>query len=340
MRVGHRVRPVPSVGAAVLCIVLMSCSTSASPNVTTTAVPSGADTSSSQMSGSATPTRLAGRIVFSLTNRIDDPTSGQIAQVMADGSGYAVVTAAGYLDIRPNLSPDGTTVVFGRGSNGECSPVGSCDIWSVPVSGGTPSQLTSCDPEKTCLGNFDATWSNDGKQIIFTSDRLDASKQSHNGIYLMAADGSGVQKVIDTPAGEDPSSEPTFSPDGTKILFEVSDSKLYVANADGSDSHVVVSTGVLASPDWSPDGNRIVFAGADDNLHLVNADGTNPVVLTHEASGLRALGPTWSSDGIHIAYSQTTAAGGCDIHAMDIADSSDQLILTVTGCARGEDWGL
>lgn len=104
-----------------------------------------------------------------------------------------------------------------------------------------------------------------------------------------------------------------WSPDGTKIAFEIGDpdrsalqTQVWVMNADGSDRRMIVRDASMdgAQPDWSPDSRRIAFvAGANRNysIQTVNADGSGRSVVTRSGG---ELGPDWSPDGRRILYAQ------------------------------------
>jgi Tol biopolymer transport system component len=73
---------------------------------------------------------------------------------------------------------------------------------------------------------------------------------------------------------------PTWSPDGTKIVF--SDSpvdgrkyRIWIVNIDGSDVHMISNT-PGSHPEWSHTGNKIAFHGeVNAGIFIINADGTN-----------------------------------------------------------------
>ena len=75
---------------------------------------------------------------------------------------------------------------------------------------------------------LEPAWSPDGTRIAFGSDH-----EGFRGIYVMDADGSNIQRLSDTRAGENC---PEWSPDGTKLVFASwrdGDGEIYIMDADG-----------------------------------------------------------------------------------------------------------
>ncbi|MGC1120749.1 MAG: hypothetical protein WBA22_06610 [Candidatus Methanofastidiosia archaeon] len=125
---------------------------------------------------------------------------------------------------------------------------------------------------------------------------------------LLAAYATDSMKMNFQPeSGPHNDGEPSWSPDGEKILF-VSDREgnfdIYVMNADGSSPQNLTRNSAWDSePAWSPDGAKIVFASDRDGNHEIysmNRDGTAVKRLTHNA--LYDSRPAWSPDGTEIAF--------------------------------------
>lgn len=117
--------------------------------------------------------------------------------------------------------------------------------------------------------------------IAFVSDR-DGDAE----IYVMNADGSGVEQLTDNEFGD---YFPTWSPDGRRIAFiseredDVQIHDIYVMNADGSGIEQLTDACNNVSPAWSPDGQRIAFQSRGD-IYVMYADGSGVEQLTGEPS--------------------------------------------------------
>jgi TolB protein len=111
-------------------------------------------------------------------------------------------------------------------------------------------------------------------------------------IYLMNADGSGRQKLIEK------ASEPAFSPDGKRLAyFSWRDGGLGIRIRDmdtGKDSQVTGNHDDLY-PTWAPDGNRLALWQFPNGIVTIKTDGS-------DRRGI-AMGefPAWSPAGDRIA---------------------------------------
>lgn len=125
---------------------------------------------------------------------------------------------------------------------------------------------------------------------------------------------------------------PTWSPDGTKIVFysDLSgDREIYVMDADGSNlKQLTNSPGVDEDPSWSPDGTKIVFdsarGGRGQSLYIMNSDGTGVEELVN--NGKRNTVPRWSPRGDEILYSTSAHWPGWDLMMYDLQSKSTKLL--------------
>ncbi|MCP4230061.1 MAG: hypothetical protein GY771_07930 [bacterium] len=96
---------------------------------------------------------------------------------------------------------------------------------------------------------------------------------------------------------------PSWSPDGTKIAFQSDMSGMYQINTIDINSRdiVVLTSNGGENPIWSPDGTKIAFQSnrhGTYEIYVLNIDSRNVVQLTDNWGD----NPCWSSDGSLILY--------------------------------------
>ncbi len=191
--------------------------------------------------------------------------------------------------------------------------VGNSDdyhLFVMNIDGSNGAQLTNFTNAHT----GDALWSSDGSKIVFQTSK---DNDGGSGIYTMNADGSNITRVNHNFIGEG-EQNPTFSPDGTKILFEALigiNSHIFVMNADGNNEIQLTSftngSEWVHSGDasWSPDGSKIVFQSNKDSdndggsgIYIMNSDGSNVTRINHSFIGDGEQNPKFSPDGSKILF--------------------------------------
>jgi Tol biopolymer transport system component len=243
------------------------------------------------------------------------------------------------------------------GTNDTAEIFNAGEIYLADPDGNNPRRLTNNDS----LDVF-AAISPDGRWIVFDRNAVRTVGQTSGfvapDLFLMNADGK-AQQFLTT------GSSATWSPDGRRIAFHASasgrgtpingqpgaatyDSDIFVANVGdlldrgpGHRTNITNSPGLIDSDaDWSPDGTQIAFtiqpvsvtdptkAGGPPKLYIMNADGTGSRQLLLDNPGRSEVGPDWSPDGKHIAFtSRMPGAPSLEI-CVTTPDGSQPLQLT------------
>ncbi|MET0754340.1 MAG: hypothetical protein ABWZ66_13240 [Pyrinomonadaceae bacterium] len=155
------------------------------------------------------------RIVFNSETVERKP---QIYVMNADGSGLKALTNDNTLAFyNPVWSPDGKKIVYyvEKGDNKD-------QIWVMNADGSNQTLLTG-----NVGHNFYPSWSADGKQIIFCSNR-----DGEQMIYTMNPDGTNIKRFEAIK-----SRYARFSPNGRKIVFVAGNfpnTSIVVADANGA----------------------------------------------------------------------------------------------------------
>jgi Tol biopolymer transport system component len=161
-------------------------------------------------------------------------------RINADGTGLRKVTTEivppgvdGPSDNLPQVSPNGTLIAFHRNVV-TCQDPSDCGnrIVTVNINGGNRVQLTDPGLEAQI-----PNWSPDGKKIVFEMFPQ-VNGQFTANIATVNTDGSGFTQLTFEAAGRGASLDPSWSPDGTKIVFRHCPSTgfcdLFTMNHDGS----------------------------------------------------------------------------------------------------------
>jgi TolB protein len=198
------------------------------------------------------------QIAFARTPGLGNPDAdGVIVLMNADGSGRRRLTrhrsASGvFFDAAPAWSPDGTRIAFTRAHYPEH---GRPEAGSYVIDANGEGEQLLVDE------GYGIAWSPDGRRIAFTSvhDRFGETcfhECSPSGeIYIAGAGGDDLRRLTRTEADD---TSPTWSPDGTQIMF-VSDrsdrrghaNEIYVMDSDGNGVRRLTRNRVWdLEPDW------------------------------------------------------------------------------------------
>jgi TolB protein len=271
------------------------------------------------------------KLIFQSTH--GDYKCDQIFTMNLDGSDVKLVSTGKGRTTCAYFYPSGKKILYSSTHRGdpECPPkpdyskgyvwaiYPSYDIFTAKPDGSDLKQLTA-----TPGYDAEATISNHGKKIVFTSVR--------NGdldIYTMDADGKHVKQLTHE-LGYD--GGPFFSPDGKWIVYrahhpegqqEISDYtellkqnlirptylELWLMKADGSEKRQITNLGAASfAPSFFPDGRRIIFSSnvgstggmGNFELYAIDRDGKSleRITFTEGFDGF----PMFSPDGKKLVW--------------------------------------
>ncbi|MCU0484558.1 MAG: DUF5050 domain-containing protein [Anaerolineales bacterium] len=165
-----------------------------------------------------------------------------------------------------------------------------------------------------------------GKLIAFYSARTGA-----NEIFVMNSDGTGVKQL--TFDSQD-SRAPTWSPDGTQIVYQSikhGDYEIFIVDLNGNVKQVTNNGCNDYAPAWSPDGQYFAYySDCDGNrdIYTMQIDGTHVRQLTFTDVAYNWF-PLWSPDGTEITYSSNVSG---NYHVMVIPASGGTPRKLQRGC--------
>jgi hypothetical protein len=219
-------------------------------------------------------------------------TNPRFRTANADGSGVQSVpitlsSPTRWLDWAPN----GQRVAYADGpATTGCLGYFQYRIFTANLDGTGMQQLT---PDDSPLAHSPA-WSPDGTKIAFLVQDGEVISgycfPTKSYLYVMNADGSGVVALTATPTQKN---NPDWSPDGTKIAYDVSSSgQIWTINANGTGATpLTTGTNQDSKPSWSPDGTKIAFARSGD-IYVMNTSGPAVTNVTN-TSGVTESNPDW-----------------------------------------------
>jgi len=171
-------------------------------------------------------------------------TEWSVPTQVSSAGGEAVTIPASF----PNsaigdISPDRSELLVSRG---DAEYEGT--LWTLPVLGGAPRRLGD-------LLGHDATWTPDGKQIVYANG---------SSLYLAKSDGTESRKWLSVDGRP---YWPRWSPDGSRLRFTVanppsSSASLWEVAADGSNLHPLL-------PGWNDPANECCGSWTADGRYFV-----------------------------------------------------------------------
>ncbi|MGE5358437.1 MAG: S9 family peptidase [Bacteroidales bacterium] len=214
----------------------------------------------------------------------------------------------------PQISPDGSQIVFSRGFVDIMKDQNSSNLWIIDVKGERLRQLTD-----GAWRDSSPAWSPDGKRIAFLSDRSGSTQ-----IHVMWADTREtlqLTRVERAPAGL------KWSPDGKLLLFTTSipdDTPLLPVKLPATPRGAQLARGavIVDRLSWGSDGIGPTTKTFAQVFTVDSVVGGTPRQITSGNYGHNA--PEWSPDGktIYVSAIRKPDAeylnGDSEIYAIDV----------------------
>lgn len=239
-----------------------------------------------------------------------------------DGANQRRITINRSMNLFPNWSPDGRSIVYTSYRSGVP------DLLISNIYAGTMES-----PTKGLGQNWLPVFSPDGTRIAFVS-----SRDGNSEIYVINRDGSDLRRLTNSPGID---STPTWSPNGTQIAFtseRTGNPQVWVVGVDGAGMRRISYESYADRATWSPAPyNEIAFAartGPGYDIKILNiGSGETRQITFGEGSN---ESPAWSPNGRHLAFS-STRAGRSQIFTTD-RDGKNVRQLTRDGNNTTPNW--
>lgn len=231
---------------------------------------------------------------------------GSVETVLADSENFYEAPVGG----GNNVSPDGKTLVFSGvrhiGRKGYEDYQTDWNIYTIPVDGGQPTQITFFADYSNDTDARQAAfpcWSPDGKRVAFILYHKNEEGDLVNHIYIVPAGGGEPRRITSESqrvawAGID------WSPDGRHIAYYSPDKTVSLLSLDGGEVMTLAKVdeirGLRSDVSYSPDGKTIAFSDKG-KIYTVPVEGGPPVEVKTGLEEVRC-GPAWSPDGKTIAF--------------------------------------
>jgi TolB protein len=179
-------------------------------------------------------------------------------------------------------------------------------------------------------------WNAATDRIVFSLER-----NAPDWPYSASPTGAGLKRLVRL--SRRIAIEPSFSPDGRRIAFEVSkydaegNGSIYVANVDGSGIRRLTRRSDDRQPNWSPAGDKIVFQrrkGEVWDAYTIRTNGTGLKNVT-KTRRYSETDIAWSPDGQRLLFSTDAYRG--QIAALAVINANGGRQTRVTRARRWYD---
>lgn len=244
-------------------------------------------------------------------------------------------TSSNFNSFRPRKSNNSGVVAFLRTAGG------NNQLFTANLDGSNVFQVTSIAPSGFNLTDIDFSWSANGKELLYSNfDKL----------YRINKDGSGLEKIYQTPDGS-LISESDWSKDGSMIALKTNNLdgynvKIFIIDLQGNIIKNVIQNiqGAAGGLDFSVDGKKLLYtydiSGFQNseyrqlNTHififdLANNTKTDLSAFTKIPAGSIDIDPRFSPNEAMVIFTNTSNDGRSqkNIFTVQIDDDSSRTLL-------------